>query len=157
MDTEKVEKSFDESGEKVLIEGEFRNVSFMVGIAMSVAGMIFSFFNIINPQEGLSSGIDYMIVIFAVLCLVMCIKELLLNRNRKLSVTNNRVYGNTGRDSFDFLYSNISGVELKIRKSVIYGSIQYLSIKTSSNAEVNIEQLKNLERISQVIKSKLEE
>ncbi len=155
MDTEKLEKSYDESEDKILIEGEFRSIAFIVGIVMSVAAMIFSIFSIINPKEQFPVSIDYMIMIFAVLCIAMCIKELLLNRSRKLTVTNSRVFGNTGRNSFDISYSDISNVDQKVRKSIIYGSTIYLNIKTSSNTEVSIEQLKNLEKVSQVIKSKI--
>lgn len=155
MDTEKLEKSYDESEDKILIEGEFRNTSFIVGIALAVVGMVFSIFSIINPKEQFPVSIDYMIMIFAVLCIAMCIKELLLNRSRKLTVTNSRVFGNTGRNSFDISYSDISNVDQKVRKSIIYGSTIYLNIKTSSNTEVSIEQLKNLEKVSQVIKSKI--
>jgi len=71
-----------------------------------------------------------------------------------MCLTENRIYGNTGYKTFDILYSDITVVEERTKKSFIYGNLIYLYIKTSTNTELQIEQLKNIEKITQLIKSK---
>jgi len=114
----------------------------------------FSVFYLVGEQDSIFPGLDYAIIVVSVIFIFICIKELVLNRKRMMCLTENRIYGNTGYNTFDILYSDITAVEERTKKSFIYGNLIYLYIKTSTNTELQIEQLKNIEKITQLIKSK---
>ncbi|MGI6085705.1 MAG: hypothetical protein ACOYIF_09720 [Acetivibrionales bacterium] len=140
--------------EAVLIEGEFNNKVFIIGIVLSALCIITSLISLSRGKENTLAGFDYIILITSAYFLALSVKEVSLNRNRRLSVTENRIFGNTGSESFDLLHSDIVSIEQKTKKNVLYGNIQYLHIKTKMNTELSIEQLRNLEKVLQVIKSK---
>lgn len=154
MDNELATKSLDETGDTILIEGVFNKKVFYLGVVLAILCIVVSLISLTSGKENMFAGLDYLILASAAYALYMSVKEIILNRKRKLSVTENRVFGNTGRDSFDILVSDIVSVEQQTRKDFINGRIQYLYIKTNTNSEINIEQLKNLEKVTQVIKSK---
>ncbi len=154
MDNELATKSLDETGDTILIEGVFNKKVFYLGVVLAILCIVVSLISLTSGKENMFAGLDYLILASAAYALYMSVKEIILNRKRKLSVTENRVFGNTGRDSFDILVSDIVSVEQQTRKDFINGRIQYLYIKTNTNTEINIEQLKNLEKVTQVIKSK---
>jgi len=154
MDNEKNTNSLEERGEKILLKGEFHNTVFIVGIVLAIVCIVFSSFYLAGENADVFAGIDYIIITVAVISLFMCIKELVLNRKRMMCLTDKRVYGNTGYSPFDIPYSDISDIEEKTKKSFVFGNLQYLYIKTASNTEFKIEQLKNIEKVIQVIKSK---
>ncbi len=154
MDNEISTKSFDEREEEILLKGEYNNTVFIVGIVLAIICIIFSVFYLVGEQEAIFPGLDYAIIVVSVIFIFICIKELVLNRKRMMCLTENRIYGNTGYNTFDILYSDITAVEERTKKSFIYGNLIYLYIKTSTNTELQIEQLKNIEKITQLIKSK---
>ncbi|MGI6123986.1 MAG: hypothetical protein ACOYIG_07310 [Acetivibrionales bacterium] len=154
LNNEISEKSFDEKEEKILIEGEFKKTVFIIGLVLAIFCIITSLISLYKRNDSMIAGLDYIILISSAYFMTLSVKEILLNRKRKISVTENRMFGNTGHDSFDLLYSEIESVEQKSRRDIFYGDIHYLYIKTNTNTELKIEQLKNLEKVNQVIKSK---
>jgi hypothetical protein len=154
MDNEISTKSFDGSEEKILLKGEYNNTAFIIGIVLAIICIIFSVFYIVGEQDSIFPGLDYTIIVISIIFMFICIKELVLNRKRMMCLTENRIYGNTGYKTFDILYSDITVVEERTKKSFIYGNIIYLYIKTNTNTELIIEQLKNIGKIIQLIKSK---
>jgi|GEM_PF-5827038 len=153
MDNEKNTITFGEKEEKVLLKGEFHNTVFIVGIVLAIVCIVFSSFYLAGGNEDVFAEIDYIIITVSVISLFMCVKELVLNRKRMLCLTDKRVSGNTGYSSFDIPYNDITDIEIKTTKSFLYGNQPYLYIKTASNTEYKIEQLKNIEKVIQVIKS----
>lgn len=154
MDNEISTKSFDGSEEKILLKGEYNNTAFIIGIVLAIICIIFSVFYIVGEQDSIFPGLDYTIIVISIIFMFICIKELVLNRKRMMCLTEIRIYGNTGYKTFDILYSDITVVEERTKKSFIYGNIIYLYIKTNTNTELIIEQLKNIGKIIQLIKSK---
>jgi len=146
--------TLDERGEKTLLKGEFHNTVFIVGIVLGIIGIILSILYLTGENAAVFAGIDYIIIIFSIVFIFVCIKELVLNRKRMIGLTDSKVFGNTGYKSFDILYSNIAEIEERVKRSFMYGNNRYLYIKTVSNTEINIEQLKNTDKIIQFIKSK---
>ena len=153
MDNEKNTNSLEERGEKILLKVEFHNTVFIVGIVLAIVCIVFSSFYLTGENADVLADIDYIIITISVVSLFLCVKELVLNRKRMLCLTDKRVFGHTGHSSFDFPYSDIKNIEEKSKKSFIYGNLSYLYIKTASNTEYKIEQLKNIEKVIQVIKS----
>lgn len=147
-------KNIDEKGDTILIEGEFNKTIFIIGVVLSAFCIITSLISLTRRNETIIASFDYIILISSAYFLALSIKEILLNRKRRISVTKNRIFGNTGSKSFDLLYSDIVSVEQKSKKNVLYGNIQYLYIKTNKNTELSLEQLRNLGKVLQVIKSK---
>ena len=157
MDNELTTKSLDGTGDTILIEGVYNRKVFYVGVALAILCIVISLISLTSGKENMFVGLDYLILASAAYALIISVKEIFLNRKRKLSVTENRVFGNTGRDSFDIPLSDIVSVEQQTRKDFINGKVQYLYIKTNSNTEMKLEQLKNLEKVTQVIKAKREQ
>lgn len=155
MDNEISTKAFDERGETILLKGDFHNKVFILGIVLAITSIIMSSSFLTTGEQTVTlPGIDYMIIIVSAIFLFVCIKELLLNRKRMMCLTGDRVFGNTGLNSFDLLYTDIVDIEEKTKKSFINGNMRYLYIKTNSNTELKIEQLKNIEKVVEVIKAK---
>ncbi|NLX63659.1 MAG: hypothetical protein GX022_02610 [Clostridiaceae bacterium] len=153
MNNEKNTNILEERGEKILLKGEFHNKVFIVGIVLAIVCIVFSSFYLAGENADVFAEIDYIIITVSVVSLFLCVKELILNRKRMLCLTDKRVFGNTGYSSFDIPYCDITNIEEKTKKSFIYGNLSYLYIKTASNTEYKIEQLKNIEKVIQVIKS----
>jgi len=153
MDNEKNTNSLEKRGEKILLKGEFHHTVFIVGIVIAIVCIVFSSFYLTGENADVLAEIDYIIITISVVSLFLCVKELILNRKRMLCLTDKRVLGNTGYSPFDIPYSDIATIEEKTKKSFLYGNLSYLYIKTISNTEYKIEQLKNIEKVIQVIKS----
>ena len=95
MDNE-MNTTLDERGEKTLLKGEFHNTVFIVGIVLGIIGIILSILYLTGENAAVFAGIDYIIIIFSIVFIFVCIKELVLNRKRMIGLTDSKVFGNKG-------------------------------------------------------------
>ncbi|NLE25142.1 MAG: hypothetical protein GX625_07350, partial [Clostridiaceae bacterium] len=142
MDNEISTRSLDEKGDTIIIEGVYNRNVFYFGVGLAIICIVFSIISLTSGQDNMFAGLDYLMIAGGGYALYISIKEIILNRKRKLCVTENRVFGNTGRDPFDIPLNDIVNVEQQSRKDFVNGKTEYLFIKTNNN-EIKIEQLKN--------------
>ncbi|MHB1314380.1 MAG: hypothetical protein ACYCX2_02705 [Christensenellales bacterium] len=150
------ENPTNDKGEMILAESVLNKRVFLIGLLLAIGCMVVSILFLTGSRPNPTDTLDWIILATAVVVMFLCIREILLNRKRSIILTPTRMYGNTGITPFDLPYSQIEATEVKSRNNFLYGTIQYLQIKTADGKEYKIEQVKNLHAIARVLDTKLE-
>lgn len=149
------ERNNDERGDRILAIGQYNLIGLIIGLPLSIVGIGASVYFLTTRSDTISQSfpmIDLMILATSIFALFYCSRELLLLRKRSLILTTTRLYGNDGRNDFDFDLNDIRSVTEESTKSMLAGEQTLLVVKATQNRSVRLNQLKDLKLLQQAIR-----